>query len=280
MTLIFFSVAKAQINVTSNGVMIGSTSATPIKPLHVLGDTYIPLGSSYWIGSTIDNYPRLRMHNEGISAYIDYSKNLYFRTGVGSFVYGTTLYSNGSMSIGYDYYSYLYTPPSYALDVNGSINANGLIFLYGAQFTSDGRLKKNIEDLTNNKSNLFKLKGVKFDFISEIALKQDDINQISNSKANNTSKTDTSKYVPPTTRKLSPDITSRKHFGFIAQDLKKIFPELVSENKDGYLSIDYIGIIPMLVEALKEQDSIITIQAAKIKAMQKFLEKGGFKSIN
>lgn len=54
LTIIFINPAKSQINVTSNGVMIGSTSATPIKPLHVLGDAYIPLGSSYWIGSTVD----------------------------------------------------------------------------------------------------------------------------------------------------------------------------------------------------------------------------------
>lgn len=79
---VFFSVSKAQINVQCDGkVMIGSSTATPIAPLHVLGDTYIPLGSSYGIGATTDAGPRLRMHNNGSDSYIDYCSKLYLRSG-------------------------------------------------------------------------------------------------------------------------------------------------------------------------------------------------------
>jgi hypothetical protein len=59
-----------------------------------------------------------------------------------------------------------------------------------------------------------------------------------------------------------------KHLGFIAQDLKKVFPELVNEGKDGYMYVDYIGLIPVIVEALKEQNSIIEAQSAKIKELE------------
>jgi hypothetical protein len=276
---ILFSVAKAQINMTYDGkVMIGSSTLTPIAPLHVFGSTYLPLGNSYWIGATNDAGPRLRLHNDGQSAFIDFYQNLFFRTGLNWSSVGVAMHPNGSMSIGYSYSTYLYSSPAYPLDVNGSINANGNIYLYGAQFTSDGRLKKNIEDLGDNKSKLFKLKGVKFDFISEKPVKQNNSSQLPNSIANNTSNTDTLKYVPPTSIKLSPDVTSRKHFGFIAQDLQKIFPELVCEDKEGYLSVDYIGIIPMLVEALKGQDSILTIQATQIKELQNLVKNCGLKS--
>ncbi len=263
--IIFFSVAKAQINMTSDGkVMIGGTS-TPITTLHVLGNTYIPLGSSYWIGATSDAGPRLRMHNDGTSSYIDYCSDLYFRYSNGQ--YGVILYSNGFMSINSGYTT---TNPTYALKVNGSVFADSHVL------TSDGRLKKNLEDLSNNKSKLLKLKGVKFDFIPEApGIKS--INQLSNSTADSTYKTDTLKN-NPTSRKLSSEITSRKHFGFIAQDLKMIFPELVYEGDDGYLGIDYIGIIPMLVEAFKEQDSILTLQAAQIKELQNLVKNGSLKS--
>jgi hypothetical protein len=192
---ILFSVAKAQINMTYDGkVMIGSSTLTPIAPLHVFGSTYLPLGNSYWIGATNDAGPRLRLHNDGQSAFIDFYQNLFFRTGLNWSSVGVAMHPNGSMSIGYSYSTYLYSSPAYPLDVNGSINANGNIYLYGAQFTSDGRLKKNIEDLGDNKSKLFKLKGVKFDFISEKPVKQNNSSQLPNSIANNTSNTDTLKY--------------------------------------------------------------------------------------
>jgi hypothetical protein len=269
-TVIIFSfVAKAQLNMISDGkVMVGSSTATPITPLHVLGDVYIPAGNSYWIGATSDTGRRLRLHNDGQNAFIDYCANLFFRAGYNSSDVGVALHPNGSMSIGYGYWTYYYSPPAYPLDVNGDIRSTGTVYVTndvwskGGILYSDGRLKKNVEDLSNNKNKLLKLKGVKFDFISEVPIIQESVNQSSSSNPDNTSKTDTSKNVPPTPTsiKLSSEVTSRKHFGFIAQDLQKIFPELVSEGKDGYLGVDYIGIIPMLVEAFKEQDSILTRQ--------------------
>jgi hypothetical protein len=263
-TIISLNVAKAQMNVASNGnVMIGSTSATPITPLHVLGSTYLPFGNSYWIGSTNDAGQRLRLHNDGQNTFIDFYANLFFRYGSASSDYSIIFHSNGCMSIGYGYW----TPnPSYPLQVNGYILANGQLL------PSDSRLKKNVESLSNNKSNLLKLKGVKFDYNSDVAISQTTVDNISNTTAVGAAKNDTVKNVP-TTRKISPDVSSRKHFGFIAQDLQKIYPELVFEDKDGLLSVDYTSLIPMLVEAIKEQDSILTVQSAQIKELQKSVKK-------
>ena len=42
------------------------------------------------------------------------------------------------------------------------------------------------------------------------------------------------------------DKTSKKHYGFIAQDLEKIFPELVSNNLKGYKTVNYIELIPII----------------------------------
>ena len=45
---------------------------------------------------------------------------------------------------------------------------------------------------------------------------------------------------------------SRKHIGFIAQDVEKIFPEVVVTRADGYKTMDYDKLVPVLVEAIKE----------------------------
>ena len=53
--------------------------------------------------------------------------------------------------------------------------------------------------------------------------------------------------------------STKKHYGFIAQDVEKIYPELVNDCDNGYKSMNYIEIIPLLV--------------AKINAMQKEIDK-------
>lgn len=273
----FINGAEAQINLVSNGnVMIGDVT-TPITRLHVNGNTYLPGNNSYYINSTSDAGSRLRLLNNGSNSYIDYSTNLYFRYGSSGSHYGAILHSNGYMSINY---GYLTADPTYPLQVNGYILANGQLL------PSDSRFKKNIEDLSNNKSKLLQLKGVKFDYISEVSVTQNSVSQLSNSKnyirnindtLNNNSKTDTLTNIP-ISRTINSKVTSRKHFGFIAQDLKVIFPELVFEDKDGYLSVDYMSIIPMLVEALKEQDSILSIQSIQIKELQKVTKNRNMQS--
>lgn len=59
-------------------------------------------------------------------------------------------------------------------------------------------------------------------------------------------------------------ISDKKQFGFIAQDIEKVFPELVSTDENGYLSVDYQGLIPVLIEALKEQQLIINKQREEL----------------
>jgi len=43
---------------------------------------------------------------------------------------------------------------------------------------------------------------------------------------------------------------TKKHFGFIAQDVEKIYPELVKNSELGYKTINYIEIIPLLVSKI------------------------------
>jgi hypothetical protein len=57
------------------------------------------------------------------------------------------------------------------------------------------------------------------------------------------------------------DDTSKKHYGFIAQDLEKIFPELVSNNMKGYKTVNYIELIPIMLSKMKQmQDEIDSLK--------------------
>jgi hypothetical protein len=53
------------------------------------------------------------------------------------------------------------------------------------------------------------------------------------------------------------DETSKKHYGFIAQDLEKIFPELVSNNLKGYKTVNYIELIPIMLSKMQSMQEEI-----------------------
>jgi hypothetical protein len=102
----------------SNGnVGIGTT--TPNTKLDVMGNVYIPAGSSYWIGSYSDTGNRLRMHHSGSSAFIDYSPNLYIRSGITNVA---SFLDNGNVGIGT-------ANPQSKLEVNGNVTVDGNIIV-------------------------------------------------------------------------------------------------------------------------------------------------------
>ena len=47
-------------------------------------------------------------------------------------------------------------------------------------------------------------------------------------------------------------VMTKRHFGFIAQELQQVYPDLVYEQDNGYLSVNYTELIPILVESIKE----------------------------
>ena len=63
------------------------------------------------------------------------------------------------------------------------------------------------------------------------------------------------------------DETSKKHFGFVAQDLEKKFPELVSHNMKGYKTVNYIELIPIMLSKMKQMQG--EIDALKEKILEK-----------
>ena len=106
--------------VSAQNVGIGTN--TPIEKLHVVGDVYLPSPGSYWIGSNSDKGNRLRMHQGGSGAYIDYNQNLTFRSGstdLSAISATNRVYfaNNGDVGIGT-------TSPTSKLHVKGTLRAD------------------------------------------------------------------------------------------------------------------------------------------------------------
>ena len=142
LSIVFFlENANAQLKIYSNnyaGINLG-TSDTPLAPLHVKGNVYIPAGYSYWINSTNDQGVRLRLHANTSAEYIDFYPLLNFRTGTATYLSTSPLILTPT-GVGVNN-----TTPTCALDVTGTAKVNGAVVL-----TSDQRLKENIHDMSGS----------------------------------------------------------------------------------------------------------------------------------
>ncbi len=129
---------------------------------------------------------------------------------------------NGNVGIGT-------TAPAYRLDVDGDINASGVLRVNGMMVASDKRYKTNINSLANSLAILGQLRGTSY-------LLKDK------------------------------EVATDEQFGFIAQEVESILPNLVMTDKEGYKAVNYIGLIPVLTEGIKAQQELIEQQATKIQA--------------
>lgn len=103
---------------------------------------------------------------------------------------------------------------------------NGHLYLTTLHESSDRRLKKDIQPLSNSLDNLNQLNGYAYHWKDD---KRSDRGQI----------------------------------GVIAQEVQAVYPELVEENGEGMLAVSYSGLVPVLIEAVKEQQTQIDLLAAQ-----------------
>lgn len=118
--------------------------------------------------------------------------------------------------------------------INGDIEYTGTLTEF-----SDLRLKTNIIPLTGVMEKLLQIKGIRFDWNSDIN----------------------------TGLLLMPG----RHIGVIAQEVEQVFPELVKTSDRGYKMVDYVKLTPLLLEAIREQQAMIDELERRVEA----LENGG-----
>jgi hypothetical protein len=119
------------------------------------------------------------------------------------------------------------TNPTVKLEVNGRLKTQGINEL------SDVRYKKDIQTLTNALANIEKLRGVSYDW------KQAEFPE--------------------------KNFDSKHQIGLIAQELELVFPELVNTDAEGYKSVDYSKLVAVLIEAVKEQQTEISVLQNQMK---------------
>jgi hypothetical protein len=108
------------------------------------------------------------------------------------------------------------TPTFAGLTINGAITATGDITAY---YTSDERLKENIQPIQNALSKIETISGNEYNW-------KEGFEEIHTKKGND--------------------------IGVIAQEIQKILPQAVVERDNGYLGVNYEKIIPLLIESIKE----------------------------
>lgn len=135
---------------------------------------------------------------------------------------GVGVYSNtanvefGSIGVG--------TPQSGVL---GEIRAAGTITAF---YSSDERIKTNLQLIDDPLNKLHQIKGVTFNWTDEEVERRGGID---------------GKFV------------RSEEVGVIAQDVEKVLPQIVAERPDGYKAVRYEMIVPLLIESIKEQQKQI-----------------------
>jgi len=113
------------------------------------------------------------------------------------------------------------------------INAYGNITAF---YSSDQRLKENVQVLPNALESIQKIRGVSFDWTDDY------INRHGGEDGY---------------------FVRKRDIGVIAQELQAILPEVVAERNDGYLGVKYDRIVPLLIEAIKELDEKLEQEKTK-----------------
>ena len=114
-----------------------------------------------------------------------------------------------------------------ASTVTGEIRATNNITAY---YSSDKRLKENIEPIENAVEKVKAISGVRFDWTEDYIKErggEDDY------------------------------FLRKKDVGVIAQEIQEVLPEAVAEREDTTLAVRYEKIVPLLIEAIKEQQKEI-----------------------
>jgi hypothetical protein len=178
---------------TGRGIVSGSSQIVPLLPSGVVsGSSQVLDGSGVWSGSV--QLP---------AGVISGSSQVTLSSTTGGST--TSDVQFGSLGIG-----------TAASGVSGEIRATGDIVAF---YSSDERLKENIQPIQNALSKVESISGNTYDW-------KEGFETIHSHTGHD--------------------------LGVIAQEVQSVLPEVVTERETGYLAVDYVKLVPVLIEAIKE----------------------------
>ena len=261
------SMVFAQLKIDANGhVGIGTTATSLNSPFSVgssgesgiastfrgvgtvtkiIGDT---ISSPTCLGSFIVNTDNSNVI--GVESYVAGS-SLANVVGVAGIpivnVKGAGLFGSSS----YPYYNYI--DGSYAGFFYGNVKVTNGTINGTLTSSSDERLKEDIEELSDTERGEDGSVISKLELLTPVSYRYKDMNA---GKERGTYVDKDGKEVELPEEKPS-QVMTKRHFGFVAQELQQVYPDLVYENDNGYLSVNYTELIPILVQSIKELKSEI-----------------------
>jgi len=231
----FYAVGDAYINDTPNmvingtGVVIGATATT--NKFEVVGTAGQLFSVSDSFSGTIfsandaSGIPSIEVLDTGLVKLAQYNGQVAISTA--TVVSGSALTVNGIIS---------------TTGTGGEIRASSEITAY---YSSDARLKENVNVISNPIEMLNQIRGVYFDW--------------------------TDKHIEE--RGGEDGVFVRKHdVGVIAQEVEAILPEIVTTRDNGYKAVRYEKIVPLLIEAIKEQQSEIDALKHEMNEIKKLFQ--------
>ena len=120
------------------------------------------------------------------------------------------------------------------LDIIGEIRCHSDIIAF---YSSDERLKENVEPIGGALEKISRINGVYYNW---------------NSLA----------------KSLNDSVDDRRQVGVIAQEVQAAMPELVIERDNGYLAVDYQKMTALLLQAVQELSAEVTVLRARVDSSQ------------
>ena len=214
----------ATANGASTIVLRGTSGEFSAGIITADGSGLSAINASNISSGTIDNARTTAASANGASTIVTRDANGSFTANVGTFTTVAGTLSTAAQtnitsvgSLGSTQISSLGVGTA-ASGTSGEIRATNNVTAF---FSSDERLKDNVQVIANALAKVLQIRGVEFDW-------------------NNLDEPEDGYFV-------------RKHdVGVIAQEIEKVLPEVVGTREDGIKAVKYDRIVPLLIEAIKE----------------------------
>ena len=245
------------LNTVSKIIGENQSSSTCLGTLVVNSTSYSSynnIGIRTDVGNTISGTPSRTI---GVEAYVGGS------TGTTIGVAGCPIVNtNGTGIFGsssYPYYNYI--DGQYAGFFYGNVKVTNGTINGTLTSSSDERLKEDVEEIADTERGEDGSVISKLGLLTPVSYRYKDMNA---GKERGTYVDKDGKEVELPEEEPS-QVMTKRHFGFVAQELQQVFPDLVYENDNGYLSVNYTELIPILVQSIKELNAKVeSLEAAKV----------------